>query len=143
MFHKLRNGFRQYASRLGAALHGFATSLEVEDIIGGLDSAVTEHYKQSSVVAADDIRPRANRAQRRYWVRMRDRNSVLARRNRALTPRALHEDAHNKGLQFIHNPLLTGLLFKSGAMDASTELHARYPAAKLVLDGGSKYEVIA
>lgn len=108
--------FRKFASRLAAAL-SLATPKEIDGISAGLNAAIrgTKH----DTIISDETQPTDNLLQRVPRYRLRDRNTKFSRRAPALTPRELHTQVNNKGLQFINNPLLHGLLYKSGAMDAA------------------------
>lgn len=113
--------FRKFSSRLAAAL-ALATPKEIAGISDGLNAAIrsTRH----DLIVTEDAKPTDNFVQRAPRYRLRDRNTKFSRRAPALTPRELHEQVNNKGLQFINNPLLHGLLYKSGAMDVGQpELH--------------------
>lgn len=103
--------FRKFTSRLAAAL-SLAKPAELSLIAQGLDAAIAEGKRQ-------DIAPPALAAPygREPRYRMRDRFTKFSRRHPAKTPRELHELVNNKGVQWMYNPLLTSLLYGSGAMD--------------------------
>lgn len=103
--------FRKFASRLAAAL-SLAKPAEIQKISDGLDESLRGTNFDKAIVEDAPVQQRAPR------YRLRDRNTAFSRRQPAVTPRELHEQANNKGFQFIYNPLLTGLLYKAGVFEA-------------------------
>lgn len=71
-------------------------------------------------VIVDDAEPyqyRPGRVERRKLQRelkLRDRNTKFSNRHHGLTPRRIHNDAHNKSLNFINHGILHSLFQRAG-----------------------------